>query len=133
MQSTMLSLFTLALALAFGAGASHAAEAGKSGKPLTTQQARMKSCNAQAKADALKGDARKAFMSTCLKGQGKTAADVDATTVTPAPVVAKALTPKQQQRKTCGAEAKAQGIKGDERKAWVKQCMQRPLDDSAHG
>jgi hypothetical protein len=34
---------------------------------VTTQQERMKSCNADAKAKALSGDARKAFMSQCLK------------------------------------------------------------------
>ncbi|MDE2496458.1 MAG: phosphate starvation-inducible protein PsiF, partial [Xanthomonadaceae bacterium] len=34
----------------------------------TTQQEKMKSCNADAKTKALKGAARKSFMSTCLKG-----------------------------------------------------------------
>ena len=33
-----------------------------------TQQDKMKSCNADAKAKALKGDERKKFMSSCLKG-----------------------------------------------------------------
>lgn len=33
-----------------------------------TQQEKMKSCNADAKTKALKGDARKSFMSSCLKG-----------------------------------------------------------------
>lgn len=32
------------------------------------QQDKMKSCNADAKTKALKGDERKAFMSSCLKG-----------------------------------------------------------------
>uniref|UniRef100_UPI0039EE7DB2 PsiF family protein n=1 Tax=Bordetella sputigena TaxID=1416810 RepID=UPI0039EE7DB2 len=35
---------------------------------LTPQQQKMKDCNAQASKQALKGDQRKAFMSTCLKG-----------------------------------------------------------------
>lgn len=39
-------------------------------KPLTTQQQRMKDCNAEAKAKSLKKDARKTFMSSCLKGKG---------------------------------------------------------------
>ncbi|MCW5578589.1 MAG: PsiF repeat-containing protein [Dokdonella sp.] len=129
MQSKTISLFALALVLAIGAGVGHAEETTKTGKPLTVQQARMKSCNAQAKADGLKGDARKSYLSSCLKGQGKDAA-ADAA---PAPVLAKAPSPKQEQRKACGAEAKAQGIKGDERKAFVKQCMQRPLAASAEG
>ena len=33
-----------------------------------TQQDKMKTCNADAKTQALKGDARKAFMKTCLSG-----------------------------------------------------------------
>lgn len=37
-------------------------------KELTPQQAKMKSCNADASAKSLKGADRKAFMSTCLKG-----------------------------------------------------------------
>ncbi|AUL48993.1 PsiF repeat family protein [Bordetella trematum] len=37
-------------------------------KPLTSQQTRMKDCNARAAAQALSGEARKTFMSTCLKG-----------------------------------------------------------------
>jgi len=35
---------------------------------LTPQQQKMKSCNADATAKGLKGDARKTFMSECLKG-----------------------------------------------------------------
>ena len=34
----------------------------------TSQQEKMKSCNAEAKTKTLKGAARKSFMSTCLKG-----------------------------------------------------------------
>jgi hypothetical protein len=37
-------------------------------RPLTPQQQKMKSCNAQAKTKDLHGDERRAFMSTCLKG-----------------------------------------------------------------
>ena len=39
-----------------------------------TQQEKMKSCNAEAKSKALKGAARKTFMSTCLKGDAAPAA-----------------------------------------------------------
>jgi hypothetical protein len=49
---------------------------GTGAKPATTeksdarerQQDRMKRCNAEAGEKALKGDERRAFMSTCLKG-----------------------------------------------------------------
>ena len=34
-----------------------------------TQQQKMKTCNAEAKTDALKGAARKTFMKTCLSGE----------------------------------------------------------------
>jgi len=43
-----------------------AADAAPSGK--AKQQDKMKSCNAEAKTKALKGDERKKFMSSCLKG-----------------------------------------------------------------
>ncbi len=38
-----------------------------------TQQEKMKTCNADAKTKALKGAARKTFMSTCLKGDATAA------------------------------------------------------------
>lgn len=44
------------------------------GKAPTTQQQRMKSCNAEAKSKALKGDERRSFMSSCLKGASASAA-----------------------------------------------------------
>ena len=53
------STFVAALALLAAAHGAHA---------LTAQQEKMKSCNADATAKGLKGDARKTFMSECLKG-----------------------------------------------------------------
>ena len=44
-----------------------AAEPKAADKP--SQQSRMKTCNADAKAKSLKGDERKAFMSECLKAK----------------------------------------------------------------
>jgi hypothetical protein len=38
-----------------------------------TQQEKMKACNADPKAKELTGDARKTFMSTCLKGDAAAA------------------------------------------------------------
>jgi hypothetical protein len=37
-------------------------------RPRTSQQEKMKTCNAEAKSKDLHGDERRAFMSTCLKG-----------------------------------------------------------------
>src|SRR5690606_31052989 len=72
MQIKSITSLVLACAFALGTGIAAAAQddgaTGPSGKPLTTQQLRMKNCNAEARAQSLKGDERKAFMSTCLKG-----------------------------------------------------------------
>lgn len=71
------------------------------------QQEKMKSCNADAKQQALKGDARKAFMKECLKK------DVPAT----------AKASQQDKMKSCNADAKAKGLKGQERKDFMKSCL----------
>lgn len=71
----------------------------------TTQQEKMKTCNADATAQSLKGDARKAFMSTCLKKQ------VPQT--------------QQEKMKTCNADATAKVLKGDERKTFMSECLKK--------
>ena len=49
------------------------------------QHERMKRCNAEAKEQALKGDARKAFMGTCLQGKHEgSAASVPGAVAAPA-------------------------------------------------
>ena len=139
MQSKTISFLALSLAFAIGSCPLHAEELSKSGKPLTAQQARMKACNADAKTQALKGDERKAFMSTCLKGAHAPvatpetpAASASAPATAPATeTVAKVDTPRQAQRKACGAEAKSQSLKGDDRKEFVKECMKRPAANGA--
>jgi hypothetical protein len=50
----------------------------KDDKPLTAQQERMKSCNAEAGGKSLKGDERRQFMSKCLRAsdpQGRVGRD----------------------------------------------------------
>lgn len=71
----------------------------------TAQQEKMKTCNADATAHALKGDERKAFMSTCLKKQ------VPQT--------------QQEKMKTCNADATGQSLKGDARKAFMSDCLKK--------
>ena len=73
-------------------------------QPLTPQQTKMVTCNQEAKAKGVSGADRQAFMSECLKTD-KTAA----------------LTPQQQKMHDCNAHAA--GKKGDERKAFMKQCL----------
>lgn len=63
-MKTALAALTVALACVFGTA--HAQDA----KP-TSQQEKMKWCNQQAKAKALKGDERKTFMSQCLSKEKK--------------------------------------------------------------
>ena len=112
------TIAALALTIAFATGTAVAQDVGKSGKPLTAQQQRMKNCNADAKSQALKGDERRAFMSSCLRG-GSASADAAPARAT----TASAPSPKQLKRKACSADAKAEGLKGDERKAFIADCM----------
>ena len=96
------TLTLLALAAAMTLGSAHAA---------SSQQNKMKTCNAEAKTKELKGDERKAFMKTCLSAKADDAA---------------ADKPKGEQKnkmKTCNADAKAKELKGDERKAFMKDCL----------
>jgi hypothetical protein len=78
----------------------------------------MKTCNADATSKSLKGDARKSYMSTCLKGDGAAAAS-------PAPAATASMTKATQQEKmkTCSADAKAKSLKGDARKSYMSDCL----------
>jgi hypothetical protein len=51
-----------------GAGERLSAGGEEATQKLTAQQEKMKSCNAEARTKALKGDERKKFMSACLSG-----------------------------------------------------------------
>jgi hypothetical protein len=74
-----------------------------------SQQEKMTSCNADAKAKALKGADRKAFMKTCLSDKGAAAAATGNS--------------QQEKMKTCNADAKTKGLKGADRKAFMKTCL----------
>ena len=67
MRNTLLSTVILASTFGLGLGSAQAADPAPKDKP--SQQNRMKTCNADAKAKGLKGDERKAFMSDCLKAK----------------------------------------------------------------
>ena len=64
-MKTTLAAALLGLALVPATG--FAADKSPADKP--SQQNRMKTCNADAKAKSLKGEERKAFMSECLKAK----------------------------------------------------------------
>jgi len=106
---TAASLFALALA--------------PTAMALTPQQEKMKTCNADAKAKALKGDERKAFMKDCLsaKKSAEPAAKADDKTAKAEPKSAKAT--QQDKMKSCNADAKTKGLKGDDRKKFMSDCL----------
>ncbi len=74
-----------------------------------TQQTKMTTCNAEAKAKGLTGDDRKAFMKTCLSADS--GAD------------SKALNSQQQKMKDCNAEASSQKLSGDKRRQFMSTCL----------
>lgn len=86
------------------------------------QQEKMKGCNAEAKEGGMKGDERKAFMSKCLKkdyvlkSQGGGAAAAPEKTEGGASL-------QQDKMKSCSADAKSKGLKGDERKSFMSSCL----------
>jgi hypothetical protein len=72
---------------------------------LTSQQQRMKDCNAQAASK--KGAERQAFMKTCLSGEAK----------------AEQHETQQEKMKTCNAEASSKNLKGADRKKFMSTCL----------
>ncbi|MBB1200477.1 phosphate starvation-inducible protein PsiF [Enterobacteriaceae bacterium 89] len=85
---------------------------GAAEKTMTPQQQRMTTCNQQATSKTLKGDARKTYMSDCLKNSSSAPAD-------------KSLTPQQQKMKDCNATATQKTLKGDERKTFMSSCLKK--------
>ncbi|HTT13787.1 MAG TPA: PsiF family protein [Burkholderiaceae bacterium] len=80
-------------------------------KKLTPQQQKMSDCSKQSAQKKLSGDARKAFMSTCLKGD-TTAAPGD-----------KHLSSQQQKMSECSKQAGDKKLAGDEHKAFMSTCL----------
>lgn len=121
-----------ALALAALAFAPFAQAAGE-GK--TAQQSKMAECNQ--KAGDTKGDERKAFMKECLSAKKSTTEEVkseakqmkeaaksdmkDMKAAVDKKDAGDAKPTQQTRMKTCNAEAK--GKTGDERKAFMKECL----------
>ena len=109
-------LCALYLGLAFSVGLVHAADGDAPKKePSPAQKAqreKMKTCNAEAKEKALKGDERKTFMKECLSS-GKSAASTD-----PAP-----RSRADKKAKACQKEAEEKSLQGEARKAFVSECV----------
>ena len=83
-----------------------------------SQQQRMTTCNTDAKAKGLTGADRKTFMKSCLSD--RTAAATSGTTAAPAAATGNS---QQQKMKTCNADATTKGLKGTERKTFMKGCL----------
>jgi len=83
---------------------------GHAASAATAQQEKMKSCNAEATTQHLKGDDRKHFMSTCLSASGSASSG-------------KTLTPQQQKMSSCSKEAAAKKLSGGDRKQFMSTCL----------
>lgn len=79
-------------------------------KKMTAQQNKMASCNKEAGAKKLEGDARKAFMKECLSADGKAAASG-------------AKTRQQEKMASCNKQAGDKALKGDDRKKFMSACL----------
>lgn len=102
----------LAVCLAFACTPSIAQDKKEAKKEPTAaqkkQQERMKDCNEQAGAKKMEGDARKKFMSACLKsGSAKN----------------EKMTPQQARMKDCNKQASDKNMKGDDRKKFMSACL----------
>lgn len=85
---------------------------GAAEKTLTPQQQRMTTCNQQATAKAIKGEARKSYMSDCLKNSKSEPGE-------------KSLTPQQQKMRECNVQATEQSLKGDDRNKFMSACLKK--------
>jgi hypothetical protein len=104
-------LFIAMLCLAFAAAGTWAQDKKETKKEPTAaqkkQQTRMRECNERA--GDKKGDERKKFMSSCLKGEAE------------GPSAAQKA---QQSRMTaCNKQATEKKLKGDERKKFMSGCL----------
>ena len=88
---------------------------------------KMKGCSKEA--TGMKGDERKAFMKKCLSKEYTPKTDAPAaapaaTAATPAAPATLATSPTQQDKmKMCNADAKAKGLKDNERKKFMSACL----------
>jgi hypothetical protein len=96
-------LFTAVVALLAPAAVALAAD------QATPQQNKMATCNKQASAQSLSGDARKSFMSQCLSASGGSQ-----------PAASTAAMSKEQ---SCAADADQKKLAGASRTSFIKKCI----------
>jgi hypothetical protein len=115
MAALVAGLFCVSVAQAQDKKPAEKSAAPAAEKKMGAQQSRMGDCNREAKEKKLAGEARKKFMSSCLKGGGAEAA----------PAAAAADKPKDQKHRMgyCNKEAGAKKLKSDERKKFMSECL----------
>lgn len=118
----MAGLFCVSVAQAQDKKPAEKAAAPAAEKQTSAQQNKMADCNKEAGAKQLKGDERKKFMSSCLKG-ADTAPKAAAEEPAAAKVAAKKPTDQKQKMGYCNKEAGAKQLKGDERKKFMSECL----------
>lgn len=95
----------------------------------TPQQSRMAQCNKEATGKT--GEARKTFMKECLASKpaaaeaAKPAAKEPAKAEKKAAAEGKKLSPQQEKMSFCSKDAKAKGLKGEERKKFMSECLRK--------
>ena len=99
-------LLVAAVCLAFAATGAYAQDKKEPSAAQKKQQTRMKECNERA--GDKKGDERKKFMSSCLKGGGEPT---------------KAQAAQQGRMKDCNKQASDKKLKGDDRKKFMSSCL----------
>jgi len=99
-------LLVAAVCLAFAATGAYAQDKKEPSAAQKKQQTRMKECNERA--GDKKGDERKKFMSSCLKGGGEPT---------------KAQAAQQGKMKDCNKQASDKKLKGDDRKKFMSSCL----------
>ena len=95
-------------------------------KAQSPQAERMTQCNAEAHDKKLTGDARKQFMSDCLKGHAKPHAEEgDKTELASqhAGSTGGEHSKQGEKMKACNHEATAKNLHGDDRRQFMSQCL----------
>ena len=98
-------LLIAAVCFAFAATGAYAQDKKEPTAAQKKQQERMKACNERA--GDKKGDERKKFMSTCLKGDQPS----------------KAQAAQQERMKACNKQASDKKLKGDDRQKFMSTCL----------
>ncbi len=118
----MHALLGTLVAVLLAVGVASAADE-KTARPPQVQ--RMSECNAQAREKALAGDARKQFMSDCLKGHAATDGGEAQKPAAGAShdKASHGRTAQGEKMKSCNQEATAKNLKGDDRKDFMSHCL----------